>query len=178
MKILIDLDSTITNFGEVLLAELNKENGTNYAYHEIDSWLWFDENFFDPWGPIRYAGFWDKVKPYPEAIGVIKRLIDEGHEVFVVTASFFIPSLSKKINTSIDWFHNYQYINPNNIIITQRKDMINGDVLIDDGLHNCKAFPGKVVLYNQPWNQSPDWTLRAHNWNEVWDILHSPVFNK
>ena len=177
MRILIDLDSTITNFGEVLLAELNKENGTSYAYHEIDSWLWFYENFFDPWEPLRYAQFWDKVKPYPNAIKVIENLVNEGNKVHIVTASFFIPSLAKKINTTLSWF-NPGIINDSNIIIAKHKDIIEGDVLIDDGLHNCQVYPGMVLLYDQPWNQSPDWTLRAHNWNEVWDILHSSVFNK
>lgn len=171
MRILIDLDSTITNFGEVLLRYLNQRNGTNYAYHEINNWHWFDENFFDPWEPLRYAQFWDNVKPYPNAIKVIENLVDEGNEVYIVTASFFIPSLSKKINNTLSWF-NFSAINESNIIIAKRKDIIEGDVLIDDGLHNCEAYPGMVLLYNQPWNQKKDWTFRAHNWNEVDEMLH------
>lgn len=176
MRILVDLDSTITNFAEVLLAELNKKNCTNYAYHEINCWSWFDENFFDPWEPIRYAKFWDKVQPYPNAIETIKKLWNEGNEVFIVTASFFIPSLSKKINTTLSWFKPY-LVDESNVIIAKRKDIINGDILIDDGLHNCESFPNKVLLYDQPWNQSSSWTLRVHNWQEIDEILHKNFLN-
>ena len=49
MTILIDLDSTITNFGKVLLRTLNRQYKTNHSYDEITSWNWFDKTFENPW---------------------------------------------------------------------------------------------------------------------------------
>ena len=37
MRIGIDIDDTISNFGEVLLKWLNLENGTNYKKNETNS---------------------------------------------------------------------------------------------------------------------------------------------
>lgn len=60
MTILIDIDSTITNFAEVLLKYLNKEHHTNYAVNDITRWNWFTDVFNDPWRPLKGEKFWNE----------------------------------------------------------------------------------------------------------------------
>lgn len=172
MTILIDLDSTITNFGKVLLRTLNHQYRTNHAYDEITSWDWFDQTFENPWECTRYAKFWDKVEPYPNAIETIEEFVDRrGHNICIVTASHFTASLGYKIKRTLSWF-NPIIINEDNIIITSQKNQIKGNALIDDGLHNLyEFFDGIGIVYDQPWNRDNRQFRRVHDWFEVKDTI-------
>lgn len=172
MTILIDLDSTITNFGEVLLRNLNHQYKTNHSYDEITSWDWFDKTFENPWECTRYAKFWDEVEPYPNAIETIEEFADRrGHNIYIVTASHFTASLGYKIKRTLSWF-NPIIINEDNIIVTSQKGQIKGNVLIDDGLHNLyEFFDGVGIVYNQPWNRDNRQFRRVHDWLEVKDTI-------
>ena len=173
MTILIDLDSTITNFGKVLLRTLNRQYKTNHSYDEITSWDWFDKTFENPWECTRYAKFWDEVEPYPNAIETIEEFVDRrGHNIYIVTASHFTASLGYKIKRTLSWF-NPILINEDNIIITSQKGQIKGDILIDDGLHNLYEFDGIGIVYNQPWNRGNHQFRRVHDWLEVKDTINN-----
>lgn len=171
MTILIDLDSTITNFGKVLLRTLNHQYKTNHSYDEITSWDWFDKTFENPWECTRYAKFWDEVEPNIGAVTCISDLVTSGHVVYIVTASHFSPALGYKIKRTLSWFSPI-IINEDNIIITSQKSQIKGDVLIDDGLHNLyEFFDGIGIVYNQPWNRGNRQFRRVHDWFEVKDTI-------
>ena len=62
MTILVDIDSTITNFAEVLLFVNNVRAKSNYQYSDITSYDWFDRTFVNPWQPTTIEKFWDKVQ--------------------------------------------------------------------------------------------------------------------
>ena len=174
MTILIDLDSTITNFGEVLLRTLNRQYKTNHSYDEITSWNWFDETFENPWECTRYAKFWDEVEPNVGAVTCISKLVTYKRIVYIVTASHFTPSLGYKIKRTLSWF-NPIIINEDNIIVTSQKNQIKGDVLIDDGLHNLYKFDGIGIVYNQPWNRDNNQFIRIHDWGEAIKTLDDLV---
>lgn len=48
------------------------------------------------------------------------------------------------------------------VIFSKRKDLIRGDVLIDDGPQNLQHFAGWRVLVDRPWNQDAD--ARGFDW--------------
>ena len=151
MTILIDIDSTITNFGEALLKWLNDDYGTNHTYNEITSYDWFEKTFTDPWLPTELYDFWDTVEVNPVAVYVIKKWIKEyKQEIYLVTASHYTDTLGYKIRKTLKAF--YGLINESQVIVARNKSMIQGDVLIDDCIDNLNAFNGITVCYPQPWN--------------------------
>ena len=172
MKILIDIDDTISNFGEVLLKWLNLENETNYKKEDIDNWEWFREKFNDPWKPTEYKRFWKEVKIDKDAIKCIENLVIEGHEVYLVTASFPSDTLGYKIRKTLSNF-NENLINKNNVIVCYNKGMIQGDIRIDDGFHNL--YDNSLnILYTQPWNENFSGNtefIRKNNWNDIYDLI-------
>jgi 5'(3')-deoxyribonucleotidase len=52
----------------------------------------------------------------------------------------------------------WDHFGKGNTILTASKDLVVGDVLVDDGPHNIESFPGPVVVYDRPWNQELDRT--------------------
>lgn len=177
MKILIDLDSTLTNFAEVLLNELNLIHNTNYSYKEITHWNWFPETFSDPWEPTEHNFFWDMVEVSPQAKDVIEYLSFIGHEVYIVTASFFNNKLGYKINSTLKQLDN-RLISEKNIIIAQNKEMVRGDVLIDDNCDNLINFVIKgdskqrAICYAQPWNEDSIF-YRTNDWNIILNHINN-----
>ncbi len=116
MKILIDIDDTISNFVEVLLKYLNRQYDTDYKKDDIINWEWFRNNFQNPWQPTEYFFFWDEVTIDKDAINCIENLAKKGHEIYLVTASFPNDTLGYKIRKVLENF-NKNLINQSNIIV-------------------------------------------------------------
>lgn len=151
MTVLIDIDSTITNFAEVLLKYLNEQYSTHYSINDITHWDWFTATFSNPWKPLELEKFWNEVQVMPEAISAIKTLCDKGVKVYLVTASFFTDTLGLKIRNVLKAFDGV--LTDRNVIVAQNKSLILGDVMIDDNIENLKTCrcPHKI-LFKQPWN--------------------------
>lgn len=170
MIILVDIDSTITNFGEMLLLANNQLHNTNYHYTDITSYDWFDKTFLNPWKSTKYQCFWNTVEVNPAAVTAIERWIRQGHKVYLCTASHFNNMLGYKIKRTLAPF-NSELINERNIIIAQDKSIINGDLMIDDCVDNLYNFNGVCVCYKQPWNQDYTGGYRFNKWNLINDIV-------
>lgn len=170
MTILVDIDSTITNFGEILLLANNHLHNTNYRYTDITSYDWFDKTFPNPWKPTKYQCFWNTVEVNPAAITTIEQWVRQGHQVYLVTASHFNDMLGYKIRKTLEAF-NPNLINERNIVIAQDKSIINGDLMIDDCVDNLYNFNGVCVCYKQPWNQDYTGAFRFNKWNLINDIV-------
>lgn len=169
MIILIDIDSTLTNFSEVLLHELNDIYKTSYPHSAIDSYEWFDQTFEDPWSITDTTAFWNKVQVNPYAIETIHNLMDN-NLIYLVTASHYNNCLGYKIKSTLAAFPD-KMLSTYNVIVAQNKSMIKGDVLIDDSMDNLKNFNGVKICYAQPWNES--WTegIRTNSWTKIYEIL-------
>lgn len=169
MTILIDIDSTITNFGEMLLFAHNQLHNTNYHYTNITSYDWFDKTFNNPWKPTEYQCFWNTVEVNPAAITAIERWIGKGHKVYLVTASYFNNMLGFKIRKTLEPF-NPELINERNVIIAQDKSAIMGDVMIDDCIDNLNSSSAFPICFAQPWNKEYLGD-RTSSWEEIKKIV-------
>lgn len=154
----IDIDNTINNLNRIWLQYINREYKTNYKYSDITSWEFFDglaAQGLDVYRILEWEGFWRSTTIYPTAVKVIETLVKASHKVFLVTASDLSnPSLQVKLTHVLNHF-NKSLINIDNIVITQDKSIIDGDVLIDDKLTTCLDWRsrGRVVcMPEQPWN--------------------------
>lgn len=168
MTILVDIDSTIANFGEALLKTNNVIFSTDYTYDQIVFYDWFNAVFADPWTITKHPGFWDEVQVSPEAVATLESWVKDGHKVYLVTASHFNNTLGYKIRKTLEAF-NPELINERNVIVAQDKSAIKGDVMIDDCIDNLKQFNGTRICFKQPWNQAEQEKthLRSCSWNNI-----------
>lgn len=105
----------------------------------------------------------------------LKKLIDDGNDVYIVTASN-LDSVSAKMNKVL--FKYFPFIKPQNVIITAKKQLVLGDILIDDAPHNMGGqYKGFLFTANHNKSITDDELLklnsvRVNNWKEVYDLIH------
>ena len=178
MTILIDMDDTIESLLKAWVRGVNSKYGRSVFYEEIDSW---DVSLAYP-GPTHeqvYAvplekGFWKTVEPIPGAAEAIQRFMAAGHEVFIVTATPY-ESVTEKMSDLL--FRYFPFLSWKQLIITSRKQLIRGDVLIDDGVHNLEGGDYIKILMTAPHNRNYDaeanGMIRVDNWAEIEEIIRS-----
>jgi 5'(3')-deoxyribonucleotidase len=87
---------------------------------------------------INEDGYFTKLKPIDGAIESLKILHREGHEIIIVSS----PSASpESYRDKIIWCDKYlPFISRENIILTKKKYLIKGDILIDDSTENIRLY--------------------------------------
>ena len=172
MTILVDLDDTIEQLLKALVARANERFGRNAAVDDVTDWSIIcafpgiaKQQILDF---MREPDFWDTVEPVPGAAEGLKHFMDEGHEVYIVTATEYEHVAEKMKGVLFRWF---PFISWNQVIITSRKQMIRGDVLIDDGVHNLEGGSYIKILVTAPYNRDYDaeanGMIRVNSWDEI-----------
>ena len=160
MIILVDIDNTITNMNHVWLKYINNQYKTNYKYSDITHWNFFNDlqaGGKDVFNILHIPQFWKDITVYPNAVLALEHWAKKGHQVYLTTASDVLsPSFHVKMEQILKPFSSH-LINQNNIIVTNNKELINGDVLIDDKLETIDKWVklGKMgFIPDQPWNRN------------------------
>lgn len=176
MRILIDADDVLEDLTKKWIIYLNEKYGTNANYEEDYDWdlskifptlsreQVYDTEFDEE--------LWDRIEPIPGAVEYVKKLLDDGHEIFIVTDTPY-QIIKTKFDKVI--FKYFPFLTWNNCIITHNKKIVKGDVLIDDGIHNLIGAEYKKILMNAPYNKDFDAEandiLRVNSWEEIYDAI-------
>lgn len=177
LTILVDMDDTLENLCETWVSYLNQRHGTSVTMEDIKQWdmtkafpsLTNEEIF----APTTEESMWEKVKPIPKAFDNISKLRRDGHKVLVVTASYPM-SVPIKLNKVL--FKYFPFFTYKDVIITSHKQLIRGDVLVDDAPHNLVNGQYKRILMTAPHNISFDEkiidAIRVDDWDEIYNIIN------
>lgn len=176
LTILVDMDDTVENLLAAWVSYLNHTYGTDVDPNSVDDW---DISKFFPtltksqvYGPLFIDAFWYCVKPKDGASDALQRLIADGHKVFIVTSSTH-ETLSTKMTAVL--FKYFPFLTWNDVIITSRKQLIRGDVLVDDGIHNLEGGEYAKILFDAPhnrhYNAEANDMVRVHNWEEAYAVI-------
>lgn len=176
MRILVDMDDTIEQLLEAWVRRANEKFGRDVSLDEITGWNvaapYSGLTREDIYGVTYEPGFWSGVKPMPGAAEALKHFMDEGHEVYIVTATE-IEHVEEKMKGLL--FRYFPFLSWNQVIITGRKQLIRGDVLIDDGIHNLEGGDYRKILFTAPHNRFYDaeanGMTRVNTWEEVVEII-------
>ncbi len=176
MVILVDMDDVLEQLVEAIVKYNNTHYGTDV--HSYDVVEWNLAKAFPTltremvYSPEYDEDFWSTVEPMPGADTVLQRLIDEGHEVYVVTASTYETLKQKMDDLLFRWF---PFLDWEHVIITSNKHMINGDVLIDDGPHNLTGGSYRKLLFDRPHNRSFNektvGAVRVYDWDGIYEQI-------
>lgn len=177
MVIAIDIDDVICNLQDVVIDLFNKRYGSHYTIEDFTSYdimnvLPTQDAIVmkDMYGE---TGLYDKVKPIPGAQEALEKLINLGHQVYLVTAA--IPKTYGEKVAFIRRF--FPCIDDGHIVCIKHKWMFKADIIIEDNLQTLLAKPYyHRICFDRPWNRSVnDWTYDIHrckNWNEIVEIVN------
>lgn len=169
MRIAIDMDDCLTQFVRYWCQRYNEIYDDNLDYLSITEWdiekfvKCTRQQIYDILDEPR---FFQQPKPERDARRVLERLKEAGHDVFVVTATYN-PNVC---NDKAIWLHAYMGLEQKDIIYAIRKELINADMLIDDGSHNIRGFCGKTIVFDRPHNQDLmpyEYDVRVSNWRQI-----------
>ena len=178
MVILVDLDNVLINTGQAWVDVLNERYGTTVKYDDVSEW---DITKFFPtlsrdevYEPLSTGEVWSRALPIDGARECLEKLIDEGHDVYVVTASS-LNTIGKKWKEILQRY--FPMIKHNNVIVASNKQMIVADVLIDDAPFNIDGGKYIGILFDAPHNRGCDTEFdsvfggRASNWDDVYRTI-------
>ncbi len=172
LTILCDADDTIINLLPRWLAEINRMYGRTVSKEDVHDWditkaypgLTTDEVL----KPLYQEWFWESVAPVEGSGYYLERLIKDGHNISIVTASNLETSGAKTARL----LKLFLFLRQEQIIFTQIKHAVPGDVLIDDGVHNLIGGSYRKILFHQPGNaafcEREHGITRVYSWKEAY----------
>lgn len=172
LTVLVDMDDTIEGLLDAWIDWLNAKYGCSVVRDDITCWD-MRKAFpsVDPdavYAPLEEAEFWDTVRPIPGAADTLQKWIARGHEVYIVTATPYRDIRPKAENCL---FKLFPFLSWENVIVIGKKQLLRGDVLIDDGLHNLEGGAYEKILvtapYNTPYPAKENGMLRVSTWEEI-----------
>lgn len=183
MTILVDMDDVLEKLVASWVDFLNKKYSTNVKPEDVDDW---DISKFFPtltreqvFQASVEEDMWKNVKPMPGAEKALKKLIADGHELYIVTATLY-PTVKVKMEDVL--FKYYDFLSWDQVIITSKKQLIKGDVLIDDGPHNLEGGSYHKILFtaahNKKFDEKTIGAIRVNNWDEALSVIDSLNVNK
>ena len=164
LDIILDSDGVCVNTMKKVLKVFNKEYGTNYILEDIISGNLNKIDFrmndiFD------IEKFFVDIEPVFEAQKYIKKLREDGHNIFICTASPRNAIEDKFVNLTT------LFNLPNDVIIPiTHKRLLKGDIMLDDGIHNLiTSICDYKFLFDWPWNRDKDGFERIYSWEEFYN---------
>ena len=170
------MDDVLENLSVAWVDYLNRKYGTDVNAEDITDWS--VDKFFPSlskrqvYGALIDEALWKTVRPMNKAQETLQALIHDGHEIYVVTNSHY-RALTAKMEDVLFTF--FPFLSWDQVIITKNKQMIRGDVLIDDGIHNLVGGDYIKVLMDRPHNRAFDaeaaGMYRVSGWEEIYELL-------
>lgn len=183
----VDIDNILTNTTECVLQYINERiPGLNLKMEDIKEY-WMENQI-----PIEYRwivemafadkAMWKKVKMIEGAAEVLRKLYEEGWEIYFATATT-AENFKKKIGflTRNLPFLPEGYIKQHAISI-KYKQLLNVDIMIDDYLENLiNPRPYWAICLDYAWNREEamnkyteeeiDGIYFAFSWNDIYELI-------
>lgn len=180
MRIGIDIDDTITDSFVYVLEKIAKDYNKDYNELLAKNLNWDDiYRGFEDLPPLmdyvfsNYHIWIPEFKIKEDAIETMQKLMDDGHEIILVTArSHALPG------------QNVKYVEDNHIPYTKLHEAAGNkveialeeklDLLIDDSINNCTVCKDAgipVLLYDNPYNRHCNTLDRVCSWKEVYEVV-------
>jgi len=176
LRILVDMDQVLNNLLAWWVEYLNDRYCADAQVRDVLKW---DLSCVYPGltkeevdRPISENAFWGGLSTNPYSVETLGKMARDGHEIYVVTAA----SVYQTIPAKIDWLlANYPFLTWGNIVIVNRKQIVSGDVLIDDAVHNLEGGDYFKILLDAPNNKGYDaernGMVRVYDLREAYEVI-------
>lgn len=174
--LLIDMDGVCAEIHGQWLNLYNREYNDNLTQEQIVSWDLHKyvkedcgEKIYDY---LEEPGFFLSAPIMLGCAKSLKTLKNAGLNIILVTASPYNSPTA--YYEKIKWIkRNLPFLDSDNFVSTYIKDVIRGDLLLDDAIHNLDVFPGISCAFRQPWNREKDYRFSVNSWEEFTELALS-----
>jgi len=173
LTILVDLDGICVNLPQAFVDTVNleREGGDEVSVEDLTDYefsraLPEGGSIYDYMGR---EGWWEALPLISGASDALYALDSLGAEVVICSSPGNYPRAAME---KMRWVYKHlPFLPQKNIIITRRKELCRGDVLIDDApdqlLKYRKAWPeAKLLAIAWPYNHGADVDMMAQSWRE------------
>lgn len=117
---------------------------------------------------------WKLVKPIPGAQKYLKKLIEDGFEVYLCTATH-VDYFKDKYDEVIHKY--FPFVDEHHIITIHNKQLLQGLVLVDDYIENLKDANYKGILFEAFYNKNIDLTQYENiyyikTWKDCYELIN------
>lgn len=175
-RIAFDFDGTLFPTIEKVLEIYNKRHNTNIELSQITTYNIADSLDADIADELIELfinrDVYTNLQPYKGAIRAVKTLVEQGHEVYIATATD-VRNMEWKEQLLQKYF---PFIPKKNLICIHNKTLLNIDVLVEDNFDNLIHTLADRVCFDQPWNQNENKDFvygiyRIHHWGEIINVI-------
>lgn len=166
-KVILDVDDVLYQCNQSAINLLNKEENTNYTINDVKNWGMINDpidkrvKYFDD--PV-----FIKNLPMFEGAQEFVRKLSKKAEIFVCT-NVQPQCVSARYEALL---RDFPEIDPNNILIGGRKDLLFADMMLDDAIHNLEnARVDYPVLFQRPWNSGNAGILSVTGYKEFLELV-------
>lgn len=175
LKIILDCDDVLSRTNEEVIRIVNAGFDTSFTEEDITDWEYRKIRSVLPGIDMhRYfmrPGFFRDLELVEGAKEGVSKLLQVGHDVLVATA---VPEYG--YGDRIAWIQeNFPQL-AGSLVLTGRKDVLMGDIMLDDGIHNIRSSICRYpVIFEKPWNRyEPDFGNYLHvaSWTEFLELVY------
>jgi len=182
LRIIFDADDVLVEATIPAIERYNTEYNENLKLEDIKDFNMVEcvkegtsiEKYYEE------PGFYRTFLPRPGMQECIRKLAEEGHELFIATSSP-VTGILDKIGCYEEHFPEFSWAKGNIIPIT-KKYVLSGDIIIDDKLENVlESSCSYKLLVDAPWNQDikDDSTkfLRVRDAEQIYTAIQAIIQN-
>lgn len=172
LTILCDIDGVVDNLVECILEKYNEKYHDNLQIKDITQ---YDMNkFTKPECENVMLEFCNddtisRMLPLEGSVEAVTKLMEK-HNFYFVTSTY-----PQNVGYKHEWLKRFfPLYNEKNLIVAYNKEVIRGDILIDDCASNMSNNVEMNLLYNQPWNmevQTIKNFRRVYSWENILDYI-------
>jgi len=156
MRLLIDMDSVLVQLLPAWLERYNRDYDDTLRVEDIHVWE-MHQSVKSSCGNkiyeyLKEPGLYRNLLPMPEGPETVRRLMDEGHQVFLVTA----PPLNSPhaVWDKLEWVREHlPFFALDHMIFCHQKWLLQGDILFDDCPTHLELFEQTSIAMSYPYNK-------------------------
>ena len=173
-----DFDDTINNLLPAWISWLNNEYNYTVKVDHIQEWnlskYYPNLSKEQIYSPLYTEEFWKTVSIKSDAVEYITKLIDEGAQFYIATAS---PYHNIRIKVESCLLPYWPEFDSKRLITIYNKQLLNCTFLIDDYVDNLIGGNYIKVLMDAPHNQNSNGIedFRVTSWKEIYEIIHQYI---
>lgn len=144
----------------------NLKFGTNYTLEDITHYTYKDSPTIEDTHADFMFSCWNDSNlyenmPWIESAEVGVSALRMLGEVIVVSYA-----MDAHMDSKMRWLRDKGF-DKEHIVLTHRKDILRGDLMIDDNPLYLEQFQGNKICFDRPWNQDCKHGLRRDDWGDV-----------